>query len=195
MVERDATVPPLQTDVPPTFFDSGRVLEGESRIVAANWRTGPEGGLDEIHRYLHRDSRLLLNTKATMPLGHVGVKAHCEVVEADDGPKGVIDHFNPGTVYFEADIQDQKGMVTASQPLRSIRRRQQRLDLGPGQKPHQCAPLSLVRNRQHSLDGSAVRRRFQRGVTKKRPDGRQTEVPTSGAIVSAVLQIFQERPD
>jgi len=40
-----------------------------------------------------------------------------------------------------------------------------------------------------------VRRRFQRGVTKKRPDGRQTEVPTSGAIVSAVLQIFQERPD
>src|SRR5262249_19031325 len=76
---------------------------------------------------------------------------------------------------------DQKGMVTASQPLRSIRRRQQRLDLGPGQKTHQCAPLSLVRNRQHSLDGSAVRRRFQRGVTKKRPDGRQTEVPTSGA--------------
>jgi len=110
--DADATVPPLHTDVPPTFFDSGRVLEGESRIVAANWRTGPEGGLDEIHRYLHRDSRLLLNTKATMPLGHVGVRAHCEVVEAEDGPKGVIDHFNPGTMYFEADIEDQKGIVT-----------------------------------------------------------------------------------
>ena len=56
---------------------------------------------------------------------------------------------------------DQKGMVAASQPLRSIRRRQQRFDLGPGQKAHQCAWLPLVRNRQHSLDDSALRRRFQ----------------------------------
>jgi hypothetical protein len=53
----------------------------------------------------------------------------------------------------------------------------------------------MVRNRQYSLDDSAVRRRFQRGVAKKRPDGRQTEVPASGAIVPAVFQIFQERPD
>jgi len=84
---------------------------------------------------------------------------------------------------------EQKGMIAASQPLRSIRRRQQRLDLGPGQKAHQCAPLSLVRNRQHSLDDSAVRRRFQRGVAEERPDGRQTQVPTSGAIVPAALQM------
>ena len=90
---------------------------------------------------------------------------------------------------------EQKGVVAAPQPLRSIRRRQQRLNLGPSQRAHQCAPLSLVRNRQHSLDDSAVRRRFQRSVAKKRPDGGQTEVPASGAIVTAVLQIFQERPD
>ena len=110
--DADAAVPPLRTDVPPTFFDEGRVLEGESRIVEANWRSGPEGGLDEIHRYLHRDSRLLLNTKATMPLGHVGVRPQCEVIEEENGPKGVIDHFNPGTMYFETDIEDHKGIVT-----------------------------------------------------------------------------------
>ena len=86
-------------------------------------------------------------------------------------------------------------MVAASQPLGSIRCRQQRLNLGPTQKTHQCAPLSLVWNRQHSLDDSAVRRGFQRGVAEKRPDGRQTEVPASGTIVPAVFQIFQERPD
>jgi carbazole 1,9a-dioxygenase terminal dioxygenase component len=110
--DADARQPPLQSDVPPTFFDAGRVLEGESRVVEANWRSGPEGGLDEIHRYLHRDSRLLLNTKATMPLGHVGVRAQCEVVEPEDGPKGIIDHFNAGAMYFEADIEDAKGIVT-----------------------------------------------------------------------------------
>ena len=110
--DADFAVPPLALDLPPTFMDDGRVLEGESRIVEANWRTGPEGGLDEIHRYLHRDSRLLLNVKATMPLGHTRVKAHCEVVDAEGGPKGIIDHFDPGAMYFEADIEDRKGAVT-----------------------------------------------------------------------------------
>ncbi len=109
--DADAEVPPLRLDVPPTFLDEGRSLEGECRIVEANWRTGPEGGLDEIHRYLHRDSTLLLHTQATMPLGHTGVKNHCEVVETPDGPKGVIDQFNPSAMYFEADIEDQKGIV------------------------------------------------------------------------------------
>src|SRR6185295_10347569 len=110
--DNEAEVPPLRMDVPPTFFDEGRVLEGESRIVEANWRTGPEGGLDEIHRYLHRDSTLLLNVKATMPLGHIGVKENCEVIDDEDGPKGVIDHFDAGAMYFEADIEDQKAVVT-----------------------------------------------------------------------------------
>jgi carbazole 1,9a-dioxygenase terminal dioxygenase component len=47
-----------------------------------------------------------------MPLGHVGVRPQCEVVEEEDGPKGVIDHFNPGTMYFDTDIEEQKGIVT-----------------------------------------------------------------------------------
>jgi hypothetical protein len=66
---------------------------------------------------------------------------------------------------------EQKSVVAASQPLRSIRRGtlwvQQRLDLWPGRKTHQCASLPLVGNRQHSLDDAAVRRRFQRGVAEK----------------------------
>jgi hypothetical protein len=90
---------------------------------------------------------------------------------------------------------NQKGMVTASQPLRSIRRPQQRLDLWPGQKAHECASLPLVRNRQHSLDDFALRRRFQCGVTEERPNGRQTQVSALGSIAPAVFQIFQKRAD
>ena len=110
--DAEFATPPLHSDVPPTFMDQDRVLEGECRIVEANWRTGPEGGLDEIHRYLHRDSTLLLNVKATMPLGHTGVKARCEVVDGEDGPKGIIDHFDADAMYFEADIEDKKAAVT-----------------------------------------------------------------------------------
>jgi hypothetical protein len=79
--------------------------------------------------------------------------------------------------------------------MRAIRRRQQRLDLGSGQKTNQGAPLALVRNCQHSLNDSAVRRRLQRSVAEERPDGRQTQVPATRAIVAAVSQIFQERAD
>jgi carbazole 1,9a-dioxygenase terminal dioxygenase component len=126
--DADYATPPLATDIPPSFFDAGRVLEGDSRIVEANWRAGPEGGLDEIHRYLHRDSSLLLHVKATMPLGHIGVRSHCEVIDKDHEPKGVIDHFNPGAMYFETDIEDRKAAVTGirfadtgeSKPKRAI---------------------------------------------------------------------------
>ena len=110
--DAELATPPLLSDVPPTFMDQDRVLEGECRIVEANWRTGPEGGLDEIHRYLHRDSTLLLNVKATMPLGHTGVRARCEVVDGEDGPKDIIDHFDADAMYFEADIEDKKAAVT-----------------------------------------------------------------------------------
>lgn len=130
--DSDFPVPPLQMDVPPTFFDETRHLIGECRLVEANWRTGPEGGLDEIHRYLHRDSKLLLNTQATMPLGHTSVhKNRCEIVEAADGPKGVIDQFDANIMYFEADVEDAKGVVKGI-----------KFDAGGVQKPRRAVSAS-----------------------------------------------------
>ncbi|HLY55763.1 MAG TPA: Rieske 2Fe-2S domain-containing protein [Stellaceae bacterium] len=102
--DENYNAPPLSHDVPPTFLDADRVFEGESFLVEANWRSGPEGGIDEIHRYLHRDSTLLLNVKATLPLGHLGVKTQCEKIEAADGPKGIVDHFNAEKMYFDVEI-------------------------------------------------------------------------------------------
>jgi carbazole 1,9a-dioxygenase terminal dioxygenase component len=106
-------VPPLSDHVPPTFLDEGRVIEGEVMIVESNWRLGPEGGLDEIHRYLHRTSTLLLDTKATMPLGYRGAKTQCEIVDPPETwPKGIIDRFASDTMYFEVDIDTAPGAVT-----------------------------------------------------------------------------------
>src|SRR5690606_14463672 len=76
------------------------------------WRLGPEGGLDEIHRYLHRTSTLLLETKATMPLGHRGARTQCEIVDNPTGPKGIIDRFATDTMYFEVPIDGVPAAVT-----------------------------------------------------------------------------------
>ena len=47
-----------------------------------------------------------------MPLGHVGVRTQCEKVENDDGPKGIIDHFNADRMYFDAEIDGVPAAVT-----------------------------------------------------------------------------------
>lgn len=107
-----ATVPPLSDHVPPTFLDADRVVEGEMMVVESNWRLGPEAGLDEIHRYLHRTSTLLLDVKALLPLGHRGAKTQCEIVENGSGPKGIIDRFASDTMYFEVDIENTPAAVT-----------------------------------------------------------------------------------
>src|SRR5450631_4135711 len=71
---------------------------------------------------------------------------------------------------------EQKGMVTASQPLASIRRRPERFDLRVSQKTNQGTRLALVWDAQYPLDDTALCRRLQCGVTKERPDGCQTKV-------------------
>jgi carbazole 1,9a-dioxygenase terminal dioxygenase component len=88
-------------------LDPQLALEGESYIIQANWRLGPEGGIDEIHRYLHRESPLLLNTQSSMPLGHAAMRGQFELVEDGQGPFGVIDHFAPDKMYFDATIDGQ----------------------------------------------------------------------------------------
>jgi carbazole 1,9a-dioxygenase len=105
-------VPPLKDHVPPTFLADHRVMEGEMMIVDANWRLGPEGGIDEIHRYLHRTSRLLLDARAAMPLGHTGARHQCEVVDEEGGPRGIIDRFDAATMYFSVDIENVPDAVT-----------------------------------------------------------------------------------
>jgi carbazole 1,9a-dioxygenase terminal dioxygenase component len=116
--DSDFDVPPLAHDVPPGFLDAERQLEGESQIVKANWRLGPEGGIDEVHRYLHRESALLLNTRSSLPLGHTAARDQVEVVETAAGPKGVIDHFKANKMFFDGQI-DGKTVVKG-------------VDFGPG---------------------------------------------------------------
>lgn len=100
----DQAPPPLSHHVPPAFLDPDLAVEGECRTVQANWRLGPEGGLDEIHRYLHRESILLLNTRSSMPLGHKAVRGQFELIENDDGPKGIIDRFKAEKMFYDAMI-------------------------------------------------------------------------------------------
>jgi len=80
---------------------------------------------------------------------------------------------------------EQKGMVTASQPLGSIRRGHKRFDLRVSQKTNQGTCLALVWDGQYPLDDTALCRRLQCGVTKERPDGCQTKVSASRAVVPA----------
>lgn len=110
--DEGVNIPPLAHHLPPGFINPQRVVEGEVMEIDANWRLGPEGGIDEIHRYLHRTSRLLLDAKATMPLGHKAVKDQCEIVEEENGPKGIIDLFATDSMYFEVDIDGTPGAVT-----------------------------------------------------------------------------------
>ncbi|WP_114951578.1 Rieske 2Fe-2S domain-containing protein [Sphingosinicella terrae] len=108
--DADFAAPPLRHECPPSFLDDAVVVEGDCRVVKSNWRLGPEGGIDEIHRYLHREAPLLLNTKSSLPLGHKAVRGQFEMVEDEDGPKGLIDHFKAEKMYFDAQL-DEKTVV------------------------------------------------------------------------------------
>jgi carbazole 1,9a-dioxygenase terminal dioxygenase component len=99
--------PPLKCDVPPTFLDEDMHLEGATYVVEANWRLGCENGIDEIHRYLHRESKLVLETKRAIPIGHKANKEDFEIVEEPDGPKGIIDKFNAEKMFFEGRVEGQ----------------------------------------------------------------------------------------
>jgi carbazole 1,9a-dioxygenase len=118
--DRDVPVPPLRHDVPPTFLDDDMYLQGATYVVEANWRLGCENGIDELHRYLHRESRLVLETRRSIPLGHKGNKEDFDIVEDPDGPKGIVDKFSPEKMFFEGKVE---GKVVVSG-----------LRLGEGQK-------------------------------------------------------------
>jgi carbazole 1,9a-dioxygenase terminal dioxygenase component len=99
--------PPLRHDVPPGFLDEDMHVEGGCWIINANWRLGCENGIDEIHRYLHRDSRLMAAAGRAIPIGHKGNKEDFEIVELPDGPKGIIDKFSAEKMFFEGKVEGQ----------------------------------------------------------------------------------------
>jgi len=86
-------------------------------------------------------------------------------------------------------------VIATSQPRRLIRRRQQGIDFRPAEKTDQGTGLSLVRNRQHPLNGPGMHRRFQRRVAEKGPNRRQTQVPAASAVAATGLQVIQKRSD
>ena len=61
----------------------------------------------------------------------------------------------------------QKGVIAAPQPRIAVRSREQRIDLGPGEKADQRTWLPLVGNHQHTLDQPGVLRRLQRSISKE----------------------------
>ena len=87
----DFPVPDLATDVPPTFLDESMHVEGAAYPVESNWRLGCENGIDPLHIYIHRESRLVPNTQRSIPLGHRDAPA----------PEGKTSGHRQGSVFFE----------------------------------------------------------------------------------------------
>jgi carbazole 1,9a-dioxygenase len=88
----DFAVPDLSLDVPPMLLDEDMYVQGCSYPVKANWRLGCENGIDPLHIYIHRESRLVPNTQRSIPLGHrVNPNgSDNRVLEEEEGkPKGV----------------------------------------------------------------------------------------------------------
>jgi carbazole 1,9a-dioxygenase len=88
----DFAVPDLSLDVPPMLLDEDMYVQGSSYPVKANWRLGCENGIDPLHIYIHRESRLVPNTQRSIPLGHrVNPNgSDNRVLEEEEGkPKGV----------------------------------------------------------------------------------------------------------
>src|SRR6516165_4313891 len=87
---------------PCRYMSSSSSMGGTSRLrsgtgkssypVRANWRLGCENGIDPLHIYIHRESRLVPNTQRSIPLGHrVNLDgSDNRVLEEEEGkPKGV----------------------------------------------------------------------------------------------------------
>ena len=98
-------VPPLGHDVPPWFLDEDMHIQGYAYPVNSNWRIGCENGFDGLHVYIHRESPLVPNTQRSLPLGHVTVETSYEVIEPEQGPKGVLDNFASHKSFYEGYVE------------------------------------------------------------------------------------------
>jgi hypothetical protein len=91
--------------------------------------------------------------------------------------------------------EQQQRVIAASEPCRSIRSGEDRLDLGAGQVSHLAFVVSLGRYREHALDMRAVGRLLERSEAKEGPDGGQAQVAGLDADVPLVLEVLQKRAD
>jgi carbazole 1,9a-dioxygenase terminal dioxygenase component len=97
-------LPPLAHDVPPGFLDSDTMVLGKHRVVKSNWRLGAENGFDALHIFIHKDTTLRHFRDFNFPIGHTPLPGAVETVEAEDGPKGVIDDFSQHSPVWEGVI-------------------------------------------------------------------------------------------
>lgn len=104
----------LVEDVPPGFLDADRAVDGQHRVVAANWRMGAENGFDAGHVFIHKSSVLLAGNDIALPLGFSpGDPEQLTRSEVAPGsPKGVYDLLGEHSVpVFEGAI-DGETVVT-----------------------------------------------------------------------------------
>jgi len=87
----DIEPPPLQDDLPPGFLDADLAVTGMRRDITGNWRLASENGFDTTHIYIHRNSKVVLETDAVLPLGFIPQDKHSMILAEGPGPKGVID--------------------------------------------------------------------------------------------------------
>jgi carbazole 1,9a-dioxygenase terminal dioxygenase component len=87
----DIESPPLQDDLPPGFLDRDLTVTGIRRDIKGNWRLASENGFDTTHIYIHRDSKVVQDTDAVLPLGFIPQDKHSMIIADGPGPKGVID--------------------------------------------------------------------------------------------------------
>lgn len=94
---------PLIDDVPPGFLDAGLAIRSMRREVASNWRVAAENGFDSTHVFIHKDSKLITGNQTVIPLGFApSVDGNdgllWEVVNGENGPKGVYDNIGQHAV-------------------------------------------------------------------------------------------------
>lgn len=118
----DIEPPALADDIAPGFADADMAIAGMRRSITGNWRLATENGFDTTHIYIHRDSRVVTDTPAMLPLGFVPQDRHSmEIVEGESGPKGVVDRlYQNYAPVFQAPIGDTVVSATLKSPASMV---------------------------------------------------------------------------
>ncbi len=105
-----APPPPLEHDLPAGFLKPGMVTRGVRRTVHCSWRLGAENGFDFTHIYIHRNDALIKARGRLMPFASQFTsdgRSTLQLVEAEDGPKGLYVHSTSEPPIFEVQIEGQ----------------------------------------------------------------------------------------